>query len=309
MDLITKEGKYHCLSVTRKGIFANESTEISFSEKAKTASFLSLIEVLKELSTEFDEALKSYVSFDDQQVYDMQMNCPIMTPNTSCDAESTFRQIPSNSLWKLSLGNLINQFSDSKFGQNTKIYRDWNEEFQNCRSLPSGETLQQLQKIKILRKICDDFSKAAKDISRAVIENQLVPLNPTEKKIEECYVYNNLFITFAQDRNDWQMPRSETSPSTFSGVNADILNLQQIYNGDLNGVNAIHTASIDYLGYRVVVQAIVSGILHFDQKTWNCYGSIDDGKTINNEEDFGLIFEDLCNHFCLTLILKGVPWR
>ncbi|MCA6493257.1 MAG: hypothetical protein IM572_11330, partial [Chitinophagaceae bacterium] len=164
-----------------------------------------------------------------------------------------------------------------------------------------NETLQQLQKTKSLRKICDDFSKAAKDISRAVIENQLVPLNPTEKKLEECYVYNNLFITFAQDRNDWEMPKSETSPSTYSGVNADILNLQQIYNGDLNNVNAIHTATIDYFGYRVVVQAIVSGILHFDQKTWNCYGTIDDGKTINNQEDFAPIFEELCNHFCLTL--------
>ena len=301
LDLVTKDGRYHCLSVTRKGIFANESSETSFSEKPRTKCFLSLVELLKSISSEFEEDLSGYVSFDDQHVYDSQMNCPAITANSAQDLESTFKGVSAISVWKLSLENLISSFSEMKFGQNTKIYRDWNEEFQNCRSLPANETLQQLQKTKILRKICDDFSKAARDISRAVIENQLVPLNPTEKKLEECYVYNNLFITFAQDRVDWEMPKSETSPSTYSGVNADILNLQQIYNGDLNNVNAIHTATIDYFGYRVVVQAIVSGILHFDQKTWNCYGTIDDGKTINNQQDFAPIFEDLCNHFCLTL--------
>lgn len=41
--------------------------------------------------------------------------------------------------------------------------------------------------------------------------------------------------------------------------------------------------------------------MHFDQKTWNCYGSIDDCKTISNDESFGDIFKNLCEHFCLTL--------
>ena len=301
LDLCTKEGQYFCLTVARKGLFANESTEAAFSDRPRSRAFLSLVDLLAFLSPEFEHDLQGFVSFEDQATYDAQLNSPSLTPNNHAEVEATFKSPAGVSLWKSSLESLAVYFADTKFGQNTKLYRDWNEEFQNCRSLPSGETLQQLQKIKILRKICDDFARAAKEIACAVVENQLIPLNPTENKIEECYVFNNLFVTFAQDRDDWEMPRSETSPSTFSGVNADILNLQQIYNGDLSSVNVIHTACVDYFGHRVVVQAIISGILHFDQKTWNCYGTIDDGKTINNEPDFATLFESLCNQFSLTL--------
>jgi len=300
LDLVTKEGVYHCVSVTKKGIYANESTEENFSERPKSRMFLSLIDLLRVLSQGFDQDLKKFLSFDDQRQYNQQMTCPKIMSQDAIEQESTFTSIPLISLWKSSLENLVINFSELKFGQNTKAYRDWNEEFQNCRALPSNNVYRRLQKTKILRKICDDFAQAAKDVARAVIENQLIPLNPSDKKVEECYVFNNLFVTFAQDRIDWEMPKSETSPSTYSGVNSDILNLQQIYNGDLENVKAIHTVSIDCFGYRVVVQAIVSGILHFDQKTWNCYGTIDDGKTINNQSDFAHIFDELCDYFSLT---------
>jgi len=300
LNLITKENAFHCISVTRKGVYVNESNEEGFCERPKSRMFMSLIDLLRVLSQGFDNDLKRLLSFDDQRQYDKQRTCPKILMPDAIEQESTFASIPSVCLWRSSLENLVINFSELKFGQNTKAYRDWNEEFQNCRALPSNNVYRRLQKTKILRRICDDFARTAKDVSRAVVENQLIPLNPSDKKVEECYVFNNLFVTFAQDRVDWEMPKSETSPSTYSGVNSDILNLQQIYNSDLESVKAIHTVSIDCFGYRVVVQAIVSGILHFDQKTWNCYGTIDDGKTINNQPDFAHIFDELCEYFRLT---------
>lgn len=45
---------------------------------------------------------------------------------------------------------------------------------------------------------------ASQKLAIAVVENKLLPINPSESKIENCYVYNNLFATYALDTLDWE---------------------------------------------------------------------------------------------------------
>jgi len=63
----------------------------------------------------------------------------------------------------------------------------------------------------------------------AIFNKNIQPLNPSDNKAENCYVFNNLFATFAIDTPKWDLPKTETSPSTYSTVNNDIKNLQTLY--------------------------------------------------------------------------------
>lgn len=298
LDLITKEGKYYCISANKKGFFTNDSTETNFNQKTNSPHYLSLIDLMMSISPGFKNDLDTIVRLDDQEIHDNFMNSPqiVKAPN---DPKTSFSPTQTITTWACSLIQLKETFSDFKNGTNVKVYRDWNEEFQSYRSLPVQDTMQQIQKTKILRKVFKDFSKSAQEISKAIVNNQFSPVNPTDKKAEECYVFNNFFITYAEDKLDWETPRSETTPSTYSNINSDLKNLQQIYCYDLPNVNVINTCAIDFLGLRLVIQTMITGILHFDQKTWNCYGSIDDGKTFNDNQEFAPIFDDLCKVFRL----------
>lgn len=298
LDVVTKEDKYLCLTVNKRGLFLNDSTPTTFSPKAVSQPFTSLFDLLSDLSPSFKTDLDSLVRFDSQDSHDGLINSPqiISSPN---DDHRTFAEPSPTTLWLCSLSQLRDHFSEYKHGTNLKLYRDWNEEFQSYRGLVVQDNMQQLQKTKILRKVYRDFSKSAQEISRAIVNSNFTPVNQTDNKVEECYVFNNFFITFAEDRLDWETPRLETTPSTYANVNSDLRNLQQIYGLDLPGVNVINTCAVDYVGLRLVVQTMITGILHFDQKTWNCYGSIDDGKTFNDNQEFSPMFEELCKNFKL----------
>ena len=298
LDFLAKEKRFFCVSASKKGFYVNESTETCFSPKPASSSYTSLFELLSEISPEFKIDLDNCVSFDSQDSHDRLINHPLII-KPICPDSCTFAEPGQVTLWTTTLKQLKETTSEFKNGMNMKVYRDWNEEFQSYRSLPAEDTMQQLQKTKILRKVFKDFSRSAQEIARAIVNNHFSAVNPTDQKVEECFVFNNFFITYAEDRLDWETPRSETTPSTYSNINSDLKNLQQIYSQDMTDVNVINTCAVDYLGLRLVVQTMITGILHFDQKTWNCYGSIDDGKTFNDNIEFAPIFEELCKSFKL----------
>ena len=305
VDVETLEGQFFSLTLSSRGVFVNNSTRTEFKREQKSEAYPSLYDCLQAVSPRFAVDFKRFIDFADQGLYDAIYKCPRVTLpldlGERSGKSSTFACVRPVRLWEMGLREILARERTEVFGHNLRTYRDWNEEIQNCRSLPSDDTLQHIQRIKVLRRVTDEFAHAAKQVALAVIRKQLSPLNPSQSIIEECFVFNNLFVTFAQDSVTWETPRGDTSPSSYSGVALDLKNVQQIYASDLKDVNVIHTAVVDYMGRRVVVQAIVSGILHFDQKTWTCYGSIDEGKTISNDESFEPIFKGLCEHFGLSL--------
>lgn len=300
LDCVLKEGRSVCLTAHKKGFFANESTATVFNQKASSAVFPSLFDLLSELSPAFKADLEAIIKFDSQEAHDLLMNSPSILRSPTDDPR-TFAETEPLSQWTCALTQLRQTLSEYRNGTNLKVYRDWNEEFQSYRALAVTDNMQQLQKTKILRKVYRDFAKSAQEVCRAIVNNHFQAVNQTDKRVEECYVFNNFFITYAEDRLDWETPRQETTPSTYSNINSDLKNLQQIYSLDLPGVNVINTCAVDFLGLRLVVQTMITGILHFDQKTWNCYGSIDDGKTFNDNAEFAATFEELCKNFKLKL--------
>lgn len=296
LDFVDRSGRYSCIAISSRGVYRNESSATTFNDKPSTRAYYSLLELLAEICPELATELKPYVDISEN----FAMKKLAQTDFYGEPSKDWLHNPATLSTRCRSLLNTRAQLSTSVHGKSTTTYRDWVEEFHNCRALPAQDTLQQVHKIKVLRKTHADFTAAAEELARAVVGQRLQPLNPNDNRVESCYVYNNLFATYALDSTSWELPRSETAPTTYNAVDADIRNLAQILDSDLPDVNVINTAAVDYRGCRVIVQSVVQGILHFDQKTWNCYGSIDDGKTMNKDEEFHDIIGRLSDYFYLS---------
>ena len=55
------------------------------------------------------------------------------------------------------------------------------------------------------------------------------------------------------DSIDWELPKNENSPSTYSAVNNDIMNLKYLNSLENDRINSINTCTVDYLGNRIII--------------------------------------------------------
>lgn len=77
--------------------------------------------------------------------------------------------------------------------------RDWNEEFQMVRSLPTETPLQRIQRDKALGKIYSDFLEVAISGAKNVINGSVQPLNPMDPPKQQLFVMNHIFFSFTED--------------------------------------------------------------------------------------------------------------
>lgn len=55
------------------------------------------------------------------------------------------------------------------------------------------------------------------------------------------------------DSLDWELPKNESTPSTYSAVNNDIMNLRYLNSLESERINCINTCTVDYLGNRIII--------------------------------------------------------
>ena len=77
--------------------------------------------------------------------------------------------------------------------------RDWNEEFQMVRSLPTETPLQRIQRDKAIGKIYSDFLEVAINGTKQVISGGIQPLNPMDPIKQQLFVHNSIFFSFTED--------------------------------------------------------------------------------------------------------------
>jgi protein TIF31 len=83
-----------------------------------------------------------------------------------------------------------------------KGIRDWNEEFQVVKSFPKDNIIQKLQRDRAIVKVYNDFLDAAVKGAIAIVNGNLIPLNPNEAEKQQVFVYNYIFFSFAVDLID-----------------------------------------------------------------------------------------------------------
>ncbi|KAF8458391.1 clustered mitochondria-domain-containing protein [Terfezia claveryi] len=178
--------------------------------------------------------------------------------------------------------------------ENIDSLRDFNEEFQSTRELPRETVQERVFRERLLSKLFADYTEAAVRGAVSIAKGEVAPLNPTEGRDAQIYVYNNIFFsygadgvgTFANDGGD-EAARVATGK--------DVLGVKAVNQLDIPGLSTPGTVVVDYLGRRLVAQSIVPGIFKQKEEGQNQidYGGVEGKDVIATTETFVPIFEKM----------------
>lgn len=163
--------------------------------------------------------------------------------------------------------------------------RDWNEELQSARELPRDTLQQRLLRDRAIFKITSDFVAAATRGATAVVDGNVMAINPGEDEKKRMFIWNNIFFSFAFDSRD-HFQELGGDEAAYSAAGGDLQGVTAYNRLDTQGLYTLSTVIVDYRGYRVIAQSIIPGILQREQEQSVVYGSADSGKTISSHEKF-----------------------
>merc|ERR1719282_2074732 len=163
--------------------------------------------------------------------------------------------------------------------------RDWNEELQTTRELPRKNLPERLLRERAIFKVHSDFVSAATRGAMAVIDGNVMAINPGEEAKMQMFIWNNIFFSLGFDVKDHYKDLGGDS-AAFVAPRNDLQGVK-VYNAvDLEGLFTLGTVVLDYRGYRVTAQSIIPGILEREQEQSVVYGSIDFGKTVVTQSKY-----------------------
>lgn len=290
--LTTNEGEQYHVTSSISGFFVNKSSSNKFDPFPKPApknhAAHSLLGLISLLSPSFNASFLEL-----QQV------------NGQKDLLTTFpfqNAIPANP-WIVHPSAAQHHLSDTTRSQEAYLtggsdgaenLRDWNEEFQTTRELPR-ETLQdRVFRERLTSKLFADYNDAAARGAVLVARGEVAPLNPTEGKDAQIFIYNNIFYSFGAD--GVQTFSSEGGDEAARvAVGKDVLGVKAVNQLDIQGLFTPGTVVVDYLGKRIVGQSIVPGI--FKQREPGehqiDYGGVEGRDVVTENEAFVPVFEKL----------------
>jgi len=128
-------------------------------------------------------------------------------------------------------------------------------------------------------KVHGDFVTAATRGAMAVIDGNVLAINPGEDTKMQMFIWNNIFFSMGFDVRDHYKELGGDA-AAFVAPRYDLHGVR-VYNAvDIEGLYTLGTVVVDYRGYRVTAQSIIPGILEREQEQSVVYGSIDFGKTV-----------------------------
>ena len=294
LHLTTNEGEQHHITACNSGFFVNKSSSNKFDPFPRPApknhSAHSLLTLISILSASFNEAF-----------VDLQKS------NGLKDLLTTFpfqNAIPANP-WLVPASYIQSSHHQPDLTRSQEAYllggvdgaenlRDWNEEFQTTRELPRDTLQDRVFRERLTSKLFADYNDAAAKGAVAVARGDVAPLNPTEGKDAQIFIYNNIFFSYGCD--GVQTFASEGGDEAARvAVGKDVAGVKAVNQLDINGLFTPGTVVVDYLGKRIVAQSIVPGI--FKQREPGehqiDYGGVEGRDTVTENEAFVPVFEKL----------------
>ncbi|KAK3357313.1 clustered mitochondria-domain-containing protein [Lasiosphaeria hispida] len=178
--------------------------------------------------------------------------------------------------------------------ENTDSLRDWNEEFQSAKELPRDTIQDRVFRERLLSKLFADYNDAAARGAVLVARGEVAPLNPTEARDAQIFVYNNVFFSFGADGvGTFTSEGGDEAARVATGK--DVLGVKLVNQLDIDGLYTPGTVVVDYLGKRIVGQSIVPGIFKQPEPGENQihYGAVDGKDVVAADERFAAPFEKL----------------
>ncbi|XP_059480383.1 clustered mitochondria protein homolog isoform X2 [Neocloeon triangulifer] len=271
--VVTLEDKHYHITACTRGFFVNQSAEEEFNPKPATPSHLchSLIELLSQISPAF----KKNFSILQKKRTSRHPFERVATPYQiyawcAPNIDHTIDAIRAEDTFSSKLG-----YEEHIPGQT----RDWNEELQTTRELPRKNLPERLLRERAIFKVHSDFVAAATRGAMAVIDGNVMAINPGEEAKMQMYIWNNIFFSLGFDVRDHYKELGGDA-AAFVAPKNDLQGVRVYSAVDQPGLYTLGTVVIDYRGYRVTAQSIIPGILEREQEQSVVYGSIDFGKTV-----------------------------
>ncbi|KAK0934565.1 Intracellular distribution of mitochondria [Friedmanniomyces endolithicus] len=292
LQATTLEGDQYYITSHVTGFYVNRSTNAKFDPEPRVMSKLSrahsLITLLSQVSDKFAP------QFVQLQEYNGQRD-----PLASYALSNSIPAAP----WLVSPSSGLQHQADLTRTQepyllagadNAETLRDWNEEFQSTRELPKENVQDRVFRERLTSKLFAEYTEAAVRGAVLVGRGEVQPLNPTEAKDAQIFVYNNVFYSFGADGvGTFTSDGGDEAARVATGK--DVQGVKAVNQLDINGLFTAGTVVVDYLGKRIVGQSIVPGI--FKQRDPGehqiDYGGVEGKDVIASHEAFVGPFAEL----------------
>ncbi|KAK4157107.1 clustered mitochondria-domain-containing protein [Chaetomidium leptoderma] len=294
LAITTNEGEQYHVTGHVGGFFLNNSNKDKFNPMprtdAKAASAHSLFTLLGNISTSFAKSFAEFQQFANTkeplatfQIGNTVPSAPWIVPSASSSL-CTHISDPTRSQETFLLGG----------AENTDSLRDWNEEFQSAKELPRDSIQDRVFRERLLAKLYADYNDAATRGAVLVARGEVPPLNPTEGRDAQIFVYNNVFFSFGADGvGTFTSEGGDEAARVATGK--DVLGVKLVNQLDIDGLYTPGTVVVDYLGKRIVGQSIVPGIFKQPEPGENQihYGAVDGKDVVAADQSFAPSFEKL----------------
>lgn len=178
--------------------------------------------------------------------------------------------------------------------ENVDSLRDFNEEFQSTRELPRETVQERVFRERLLSKMFADYTDAAVRGVVLITKGEVAPLNPTEGREAQIYVYNNIFFSHGADGvGTFASEGGDEAARVATGK--DVMGVKYVNGLDIPGLSTPGTVVVDYLGRRLVAQSIVPGIFRPREEGQSQidYGGVEGKDVVATAEPFIPLFEKM----------------
>ncbi|KAF2351823.1 Clustered mitochondria protein [Trinorchestia longiramus] len=294
--LVTAEG-YHChITASPWGFYLNQSTTEEFNPKPATPCYLShsLVDLLNQVSLTFK---RNFALLQKKRLMRHPLErvpCPYQVFAWSAPSlPHTVDAIRAEDAFSSKLG-----YEEHIPGQT----RDWNEELQTTRELPRRTLPERLLRERAIFKVHSDFVAAATKGAVAVVDGNVMAINPGEDSKMQMFIWNNIFFSLGFDVRD-HYKEVGGDAAAFVAPRNDLQGVRVYSATDTEGLHTLGTVVVDYRGYRITAQSIIPGILEREQEQSVVYGSIDFGKTVETHSKYMDLLQKAGEH------LKVLPHK
>ncbi|KAJ5174547.1 Clustered mitochondria protein [Penicillium canariense] len=297
LQVTTNEGEQFQITSHVSGFFVNKCSNTKFDPFPRTilpknvkGSAHSLLTLISQLSPSFDTAFEALQESNNQK--DLLTTFPFQNaiPNSPWLVAPTSSSLNTHQpdITRSQESYLISGVD------NAETLRDWNEEFQTTRELPRDTVQDRVFRERLTSKLFADYNEAAARGAVLVARGEVAPLNPTEARDAQIFVYNNIFYSFGADGVGTFTSEGGDEAARVA-VGKDVLGIKAVNQLDIPGLFTPGTVVVDYLGKRIVGQSIVPGI--FKQREPGehqiDYGGVEGKEVVATHPDFQPVFEKL----------------
>jgi protein TIF31 len=259
LQLTTNEGEQYQITSHVSGFFVNKSSNSKFDPYPKPApkkvAAHSLFSLIAYLSPSFNKSFEALLESNNKRdpLANFQLTNAIPSSPWLVSPAVTSLSAHQPDMTRTQETYLISGV------ENTETLRDWNEEIQSTRELQRDTVQDRVFRERLISKIFAEFNDAAARGAMMVARGEVAPLNPTESKDAQIYVYNNVFFSFGADGVGTFTSEGGDEAARVA-VGKDVGGVKAVNQLDIAGLATPGTIIVDYLGKRLVAQSIVPGI-------------------------------------------------